>query len=174
MEEWKDIRGYEGLYQVSNLGRVKRIQTGKILSLKTEKNGYVRAHLSKNGKAKSCYVHRLVAIEFIPNEANKTTVNHIDENKQNNSDVNLEWATMSEQNSYGVGAKNRNDFKKVRVAQLDMQGNLLKIWDSIKSVCHALNLNPSSVTSVCRNKKRYKSTGGFKFRYVEGGRKYAN
>ena len=84
-EEWKDIKGYEGLYQVSNLGRVKSLnyrRTGneKILSLRKHKNGYVYIGLSKNGKTKHLRVHRLVAETFISNPNNYLEVNHKDEN----------------------------------------------------------------------------------------------
>ena len=86
MEIWKDIIGYEGRYQVSNLGRVKSLNYNntnkeKILKPKKENNGYLRVNLSKNGKAKMYSVHRLVAIVYIPNPENKETVNHKNENK---------------------------------------------------------------------------------------------
>lgn len=115
MEEiWKDIQGYEGLYQVSNLGRVKslaRLDTRgqrvseKILKLGKHRAGYFRVNLYKNGKMKQYLVHRLVALAFIPNPENKEQVNHIDGNKQNNVIENLEWCTHSEniQHAYRTG-----------------------------------------------------------------------
>lgn len=98
MEEWKDIKGYEGLYAVSNEGQVKSLRTGKIHKERLTFDGYVKATLTVNYKAKDYRVHRLVAEAFIPNIDNKETVNHKDGVKTNNNVNNLEWATRSEQN----------------------------------------------------------------------------
>jgi hypothetical protein len=103
-EIWKDIKGYEGLYQVSNLGRVKtlKLKFGKqradtIMKPSVSVWGYGRVCLIKNKKGKNYYVHRLVAEAFIPNLENKPTVDHIDRNKLNNVVSNLRWATYKEQ-----------------------------------------------------------------------------
>ena len=99
-EIWIDIEGYEGLYQVSNLGNIRSLnynRTGKTRTLKTcIKKDYVVINLCKNNMKKNYQVHRLVAQAFIPNCENKTEVNHIDGNKENNAVDNLEWATRSE------------------------------------------------------------------------------
>ena len=102
-EIWKDIKEYEGLYQVSNLGRVKslpkiqgRTLNKEIILKPRKKNGYYQRALSKNKISKRFLVSRLVAIAFIPNPKNKQTVNHIDGNKLNNNIKNLEWNTRSE------------------------------------------------------------------------------
>lgn len=101
MEVWKDIQGYEGLYQISNMGNVKtlkrttsynRIIEEKIKSQREKYDGYLRVTLCKNGKKSTIAVHRLVAQTFIPNPINKPQVNHIDCNKKNNCVDNLEWA----------------------------------------------------------------------------------
>lgn len=123
-ELWKDISGYEGVYQISNLGRVKRLAyiseisprgykqymhfSEKILKPYTDKSGYVYTHLSKAGKTNAYLLHRLVANHFIPNPENKSTVNHKDGNKINNNINNLEWATRSEQtqHAYKLGLNN--------------------------------------------------------------------
>lgn len=107
-EEWKDIKGYEGLYQVSNLGRVKSLERETIIGKNrivhqkekimkyTTRSGYYNLVLRKNGKRTSKQVHRLVAEAFIPNPTNLSIVNHIDYNRKNNVVSNLEWCTQKE------------------------------------------------------------------------------
>ena len=112
MEEvWKDIKEYEGLYQVSNLGRVRRILfrnnrivKPKITLLKIQKHtqGYCKVTLCKNGKEKDRLIHQLVAECFIENEQNKPFINHIDGNKQNNKSENLEWCNQKENMKHAV------------------------------------------------------------------------
>ncbi len=107
-EVWKWIFGFEGLYQISNFGRVKSfyVRKGKqgILILKPHltRNGYLNIKLNKNGEGKDFLIHRLVAQAFIPNPENKSTVNHKDGNKFNNCVENLEWQTQSENNHHAV------------------------------------------------------------------------
>ena len=107
-EEWKDIKGYENLYQVSSLGRVKSLRDNKgnyrekILKPCPNKIGYNYINLCKDGKIKKCLVHRLVAQSFIENLNNYTQVNHKDENKQNNYADNLEWCTPKYNSNYGT------------------------------------------------------------------------
>lgn len=96
-EIWKDITGYEGLYQVSNFGNVKSIRNNIILKPNIKQNGYYRVSLSINSKIKEANIHALVALMFIDNPENKPTVNHKDLNKLNNHVSNLEWATYKEQ-----------------------------------------------------------------------------
>ena len=99
-EQWKQIAGYEGLYEVSNYGNVYSIRNKKILKLSKDNLGYLRVMLCKNDKQKSFLVHRLVAIAFIPNPENKATVNHIDEDKTNNHVYNLEWMSRGDNVRY--------------------------------------------------------------------------
>ena len=110
MEIWKDIEGYEGLYQVSNLGRVKslnynRTRKEKILKHGSDKKGYLYVNLCKEGKKRNYRVHRLVAETFIDNLENKPEVNHKDEDKTNNKVENLEWVTSKENSNYGTRNK---------------------------------------------------------------------
>ena len=101
-EIWRDIKGYDGVYQVSNWGRVKSLKFGKELFLKPVNNGwgYHRVSLCKNKKGKNITVHRLVAEAFIKNPQNKRTVNHKNGIKADNRLSNLEWNTMSENNKH--------------------------------------------------------------------------
>lgn len=110
-EKWVDIPGYEGLYQVSDCGRIARGQRIKIPH--TDRGGYLTVWLSKDSKQKNYKVHRLVAQAFIPNPEGKRTVNHIDGNKQNNNLFNLEWATHSE----NINHANRTGLRTVTDAQ---------------------------------------------------------
>ncbi len=164
---WKPVLGYESFYEVSTSGEVRRVGKKDSLKQKVERNGYVRVNLSKNGIAKMELVHRLVAMAFIPNPNGFITVNHIDENKQNNHIENLEWASMSYQNKYGKGAINRNKFKEKPINQFNKNGEFIKRWDSIMEAAKTLRLNPSSIVCVCKKKRRYKSTGGWKFEYAK-------
>ena len=116
MEIWKDIQGYEGIYQVSNLGRIKslerivtnnkhggvRIVEEKILTPTDNGNGYKIIGLQKPKQRKNFYIHRLVATAFIPNPKNFGYVNHKDYNKSNNNVSNLEWCTQKENVNYSV------------------------------------------------------------------------
>lgn len=110
-EIWKDIAGYEGLYQVSNMGKVKRLPSGKRIRKNTKNingkilqsfivGGYLRVGLCRNGKKQLIFVHRLVAIAFIPNHDNKPIINHKNGIKTDNRSVNIEWCTYAENNRH--------------------------------------------------------------------------
>lgn len=114
MEEWKDIKGLESIYQISNYGRVKSLGNSKnrkekILKLQIDKNGYLHIALHKNGKTKNYLIHRLVAQEFIPNPYNYQEVNHIDEDRKNNDALNLEWC--GHQYNINYGSRNKRAIK---------------------------------------------------------------
>ena len=100
-EAWKDIEGYETLYQVSSQGRVKNIPRNKLLKADKTSDGYLRVKLSKDGVAKNFRVHRLVAKAFIDNPSGLEEVNHKDEDKANNKVYNLEWCTREYNQRYG-------------------------------------------------------------------------
>lgn len=96
MERWLEVKGYEGIYSVSENGDIKNVITGRVLKQENTGNGYKRVTLSKNGKTKRFMAHRVVASAFVSNENKKPQVNHIDGNKKNNKFSNLEWVTASE------------------------------------------------------------------------------
>ena len=101
MEEWKDVVGYEGLYEVSNLGRIRNKKRNTMVTL-LDNNGYHRVELWKNNKSRRYMLHRVVAQTWIPNDdETKTQVNHINEIKTDNRVENLEWCTASYNNKYG-------------------------------------------------------------------------
>lgn len=170
IEEWRDINEYEGLYQVSNLGRVKNVRRNKVLKTRLTTNGYKDVSLSKNNAKKHKLVHRLVAQTFIPNPENKPTVNHIDEDKTNNQVDNLEWATMKEQNNHGtrlqrvgisvsVAQRNRVDLSK-RI--LCSNGN---IYPSINEASRTLKIDNSCIVKVLKGKRTH--VKGYSFNYID-------
>ena len=119
-EIWRPVVGYEGLYEVSSYGRVRsldkydsrnRFRKGRILTLYTEIGGYLRAHLSSNGKAKHHSVHRLVAEAFIPNPDNLPEINHRDEDKTNNRVDNLEFCDRKYNINFGSRTDRMRDTK---------------------------------------------------------------
>lgn len=138
MEEiWKDIKGYEGKYQVSNLGRVRSLnyhRSGKpgVLTLHDNKNGYLYVNLNH----KSCRVHRLVADTFIENPNKLTDVNHIDENKYNNCASNLEWMSHKDNVNYGNCINKRRkvmaDKKGIKIYQYTKDCEFIKEYCSIR------------------------------------------
>lgn len=117
-EEWKDIPGYINLYKVSSFGRVKGLKSGKILRPGLGTNGYWLVVLSKNGKIKTTYLHRLVAKIFIGPALNNLEVNHIDANRANNSANNLEYVTHKQNIAHSNGL-NRRDKEKAKSTKIN-------------------------------------------------------
>ena len=165
-EEWKPIPGYDGKYEVSNWGRVKSYKynsDGKILSPLQDGNGYFFIHLSKNGKAKMCTIHRLVAEAFISNPSNFPVVNHKDENKQNNYVENLEWCTPAYNLAYGT----RLERISKPVVQLDKKGNFVAEYKSAQEAFRATGIAQSSICKCCQHKPGHYSAGGFIWIYKD-------
>lgn len=168
MEEWKDVVGYEGLYQVSNEGRVKSLKyrgSDKECILKNRKTtkGYLQVALWKNRKCKEIQVHRLVAMAFIPNDdpINKTQVNHKNENKTLNTVENLEWCTNEYNHNYGTrnlrAGGGLNGVGSKKVYQFTIEGELIKIWPSSME-CGRNGFNQPCVSACCNGKsKTYKN-----------------
>lgn len=166
-EIWKDIKGFEGIYQVSNLGRIKSLHFKRelIMKLNLKKNGYYQVRLKNEGKSKDYLVHRLVAEAFIPNPNNYPQVNHIDENKQNNKVENLEWCTVLYNNIYG---ERLNKVKKVlqkETYQYDFNWNLINIYKSNKEASRKTKIPAGNISSCCNGS--YKQAGGCYWRYKE-------
>ena len=150
MEEvWKDITGYEGLYQVSNFGNIKR--DGKNLSPGLGGNGYYLVVLSKNGKTKSATVHRLVASAFIPNPNNYPYVNHKDETRTNNHVDNLEWCTPRYNAIYG-NAKAKEAASKSRPVEQLLSGVVIKRWSSTREA-HRAGYKSGCISACCNNRR---------------------
>lgn len=179
-EIWRMIPGYEGLYEVSNFGRVRSFLRGKIRKLSNE-NGYMRIILYKNGSIKKFNVHRLVAMAFIPNPDNLPCINHKDENKSNNHVDNLEWCDYTYNNNYGnriekAREKQLNGKLSKSILQLDLEGNIIKEWESSKEIERQLGYSRGTIGSCCRGKPVKDKNGyyyipetykGFKWRFKE-------
>lgn len=163
IEEWKDIKGYEGLYQVSNLGRVYSNKSNKLLKSRLDRGGYSYLNLYNNGISKWYKIHRLVAIAFIPNPENKLTVNHIDEDKTNNVVSNLEWATMKEQNNHGTRLERTSITQGTKIIAIDIANGEYNTYHSLSECGRKLKLNKSNICSVLKG--RLKQTGGYIFEY---------
>lgn len=166
MEEiWKDVVGYEGLYQVSNLGRIKSLirytlnykcNKEKILNNRISKSGYCYIYLSKNKQIKGFRVHRLVAQAFISNPNNLPQVNHKDGNKKNNSVNNLEWCTAKENTNHAErNSLRKRSYKKVN--QYDLKGNFIKQWNSLTEVALFYNKSKTTICNYCKGKLKDKN-----------------
>lgn len=176
-EIWKNVKDYEGLYQISNLGRVRSLPrkgTFKdihILKLQKKNSGYIEVSFTKNYIKKAKKVHRLVAEAFIPNPENKPQVNHIDGNKQNNCVDNLEWCTekynMQEASRLGlikrIIGKNHHASKKVN--QYNLQGNFIKQWDCLSDITRKLGFNFKNISACCKHKRNM--AYGYIWRYLD-------
>lgn len=124
---WKDIKGYEGSYKISNFGEVYSIFKEKILNPKNKNNGYLCITLYRKSQPKRFYIHRLVAINFIPNEdlINKKFINHKNEIKTDNRVENLEWCTIKYNNTYGTRLKRISESNKKYLKRVSFE-ELLK------------------------------------------------
>ena len=167
-EEFRDIAGYEGLYEVSNLGNVKSLnkRKGRILKPSKEKTDYLRVCLSKQGVEKKYLVHRLVAQAFIDNPNNLTEINHKDEDKQNNRVDNLEWCNRCYNINYGtrnqkVGESNTNHPNESKQVLCLETG---KIYPSTMEVQRQLGFAQGHISSACNGK--LKQAYGYTWRYV--------
>ena len=159
-EIWKDIKDYEGHYQVSNLSRVKSIKFGKerILKPVTDRHGYLIVGLWKNNKQKTYKVHRLVAEAFLPNPDNLPQVNHKDENPLNNNVNNLEWCNSKYNNTYGTRIERISKRRSKTVLQYDLEGNFIREWESTAE-CGRNGFNQAHVAACCQGKlKKHKDS----------------
>ena len=187
-EEWRDIKGYEGLYQISNLGRIKSfdkviaqknnstaIKKGRILHLSSD-GKYLFIGLTDSNRVRKNYkVHRLVAFAF-PEICGEwfegAEVNHKNEIKTDNRAENLEWCTQSFNVNYGTrnqrtSEKNTNGPCSKTILQYSLDEQFIKEWPSVSEIQRTLNYNRSFICQVCKNK--YKQAYGFIWRYKQKG-----
>ena len=168
-EVFLSVAGYDGLYEVSNLGNVKSLRSGKLLKQASNKDGYKMVSLTKNGKSRGFSVHRLVALTFIPNSQGLPEVNHKDENPSNNCADNLEWCTRKYNLNYGgyrermsktqkeIGTHNKS------VSAYDKDGKFVKSYDSITKAEDELGIGNNCISQCLRGKQ--KTAGGYIWKY---------
>ena len=191
MEEiWKDIEGYEGIYQVSNLGRVRSLdryytkphprngvptkyfKRGSIRTNHTLRNGYTNVMLKFEGGKKNFMVHRLVAKAFVPGYFEGADVNHKDCNRQNNHADNLEWMTRRDNLIYN-NYKNASAMEQIHrsqrkpIIQMTMDGEYIREWPSIYAAHLALGLDSKSISGACRQRYGMKTCGGYRWKFKE-------
>ena len=170
MENWKDIKGYEGLYQISDQGNVFSVRSNKILKLGLKSGGYKKVNLSKNGLTKTYTIHRLVAEAFIPNPNNLPCINHKDERLSNNCVDNLEWCTVSYNINYGtrnnrVSKKLTNGERSISIKQLSLDGIIIAIWPNAYEAKRN-GYSQSAINECCQGKR--KTHKGYKWEYLIG------
>lgn len=183
MEQWKDIKNYEGMYQISNYGRVKSLDRlssnghlikSRYMKVSKKNNDYLYVGLSKSGVQKKYFIHRLVALAFIDNPHDFPQINHIDENKTNNYYKNLEWCTQKYNNNYGTKVErqvNNTDYTKIKrkmkckkVMQLSLKDEIIKIYPSARAAARQLNISQGDISKIASGKgNTYK---GFKWKYI--------
>ena len=194
IEIWKPVVGYEGLYECSNMGNVRSLdkyisgkngsfvlRKGKMLKPHINRLGYKMIGLTIGGKCKMCMVHRLVAKTFIPNPDNKPCIDHINTDKTDNivwlnedgsvnyDKTNLRWVTQKENNNNPLTKEKRiESLRKThtrKVQQFTKDGLFINEWDSIIEAARELKINASGIWSCCNGRNRYKSYGGYVWRY---------
>lgn len=178
-EQWKPVVGYEGYYEVSNLGRVRSIDRKIVYCngvCKTHKGRIMKTWVSNRGreglglKKDTCQtyqsVHRLVAMAFLPNPDNLPEVNHKDENPLNNRVDNLEWCTSDYNRHYGTRAERASQKLWVPVIGIDKDGNEYH-FASIKEAEEKTRANKNHISKCCLGAYGYRTAGGYRWRYAE-------
>lgn len=184
-EEWKAVKGFEGLYEISNKGRLKRVsrdvldQRGivqhfpeQLLKGTLGVYGYMQTTLRKNRRKINVKIHKLVAEAFVENSNNKPIVDHIDGNKLNNNADNLRWVTNSEniinENTYNKFKENVTKVRKaerIPVYQLDDNYNIIKKFDCADDAAKELNCSAPLIRNACKANHKYYKAKGYHWRY---------
>lgn len=184
IELWKPIEGYEGLYEVSNFGRIKaldrthiqkgnkgcvysHVYKGRIMKpILSKGDKYYSIALYKKGKMTKYNIHKIVAKAFIPNPDNLPQINHKDENKANNRADNLEWCTALYNLTFGSRLDRIADKKAKKVALLNEDGKPVAIFSNISKIEREYGICHSNIVAVCKGKR--KRAGGYRWAYFDG------
>lgn len=178
-EVWKDIEGYENLYQVSNFGRIHSLDRfvprktgtvqkvhGRILKLIEDKDGYLQVSLWKENKMKKAKVHRLVGEAFIPNPNNLSEINHINEMKNDNTVSNLEWCTRKENINHGTRTEQAAKAKRRPVIGINLDTGNKNTFKSMRKTIK-FGFHPSAIRKVCMGEQE--SHKGYSWEFVKEG-----
>lgn len=178
-EIWRPIKGYEGLYEVSNLGRIKSVDRtvvykngrtyiykGQILLISKCTKGYFRVELSKDNKRKYKYGHRLVAEAFIPNPDNKPCVDHINTDRSDNRVENLRWVTYTENNLNPLTVAKRS----IPIVQLTKDGTAIALYKSVRDTSEQTGISNTNISRCCTGER--KTAGGFRWMSFEDYEQY--
>lgn len=175
-DNFKEIINTNGYYKIDSNGNILSVRKNKILKNSFDKLGYAIINTNINGKKQQHYVHRLIAIHFIPNLLNKPNVHHKNHNKSDYRIENLEWVTQSEnilydyKDGFHIGKTNMKGLfgelnpSHKKVKQFDKEGNLLNIINGIAEAARLVNGSASHITKVCRGKLKHHK--GYKWQYV--------
>lgn len=175
IEIWKDIPRYKGLYQASNMGRIRRLRRsiinhgtvttkkGAIISQSYTSKGYRRVHIHFNGKIKEELAHRLVAEAFVPNPQEMPFVNHKDEDKTNNFPENLEWCDCAYNNNYGTRIKRSVEKQSAKVLQYTLDGRFVAEYPSINEAGRKTKISAGHICHVCKGMRP--NAGGYVWHY---------
>lgn len=175
-ESWRPVKDWEGLYEVSSLGRVRSVRADIILKLAPGRNGYPCVYFCGNGKRKCASVHRLVATAFVPNPHQKPFVNHMDETKTNNAAYNLDWVTHKENCNWGTAVARREakiDHKAInsktdqtnrikacsKPVGLFEDGKLVKVWSSGAECFRETGIPRSTISHTTTGRTRHPISG---------------
>jgi hypothetical protein len=158
-EVFVPIKGYEGLYEISNYGNVKSLKFNKERIMRNRKvtGGYLEVELYRDSVSKACRVHRLVGDAFLEKFEGKIVINHKDGNKENNHVSNLEWCTYSHNNQHAYDTK-LND-RVIPVNQYALNGMFIRKWDSIQQASNELSIQKSGISKCTKGQQ--KTCGGY-------------
>ena len=179
MEEiWKPVVGYEGLYEVSNFGRVRSIdrwikRLGKIdvhrkavMLKQAVVEGYCKVHVSKNGQTCMLSVHRLVAMAFLPNPDNLPCVNHKDENPLNNVVSNLEWCSIAYNTNYGTAMKRSGESRGKPIKMISLDGEVLKVFKTEAEAAKFIGKRRGLMGMVANRTENRQTAYGYRWEWV--------
>ena len=170
---WKSIKGYEGIYEISNLGRVKSLERldtmgrrieERIMKCQLNKDGYLNITLSNKGCKKTYLLHRLVAMHFVDNPNGYNEINHIDTDPSNPVASNLEWCTRKYNVNYADAKEKMIRANQKKVIQLDLANRYVKTHDSIKGAAKEVKIPDSNISACCKGKRP--TAGGYKWEYA--------